>query len=146
MLKRKAEAGPCDDDCVAVRATLELLLDTSDDDDELIVRASAVLKSQGPETGPVGDPVDTSDVTARFSRGVARKCFSYVARKLFGVARKMLVSLGKFWCRSENFRCHSNFFWRLPICGDPRPICGDLRPICGDPKRICGDPRPICGN
>ena len=28
-----------------------------DDDDELLVRASAVLKSQGQKTGPVGDPV-----------------------------------------------------------------------------------------
>ena len=27
------------------------------DDDELLVRASAVLKSQGQKTGPVGDPV-----------------------------------------------------------------------------------------
>ena len=32
----------------------------ADGDDELLVRASAVLKSQGPENSPVGDPVTST--------------------------------------------------------------------------------------
>ena len=39
------------------------------DDDELIVRASTVLKSQGQKTGPVGDPVSFGRAKARALSG-----------------------------------------------------------------------------